>query len=70
MTSAKHRRVKALAKVKHAKNKSRRVHQVRRGETLGSIARRYGTSVRALMRANSLRTSRIQAGVALRVPNG
>lgn len=70
MTSAKHRRVKALAKVKHAKNESRRVHQVRRGETLGSIARRYGTSVRALMLANSLRTSRIQAGVALRLPNG
>jgi murein DD-endopeptidase MepM/ murein hydrolase activator NlpD len=33
---------------------ARRVHEVKAGETLTSIARRYGTSVSALVRANGL----------------
>jgi membrane-bound lytic murein transglycosylase D len=49
--------------------RSRATHRVRRGETLSSIARRYGVSTTALMRANGLRrASRVQAGQTLRVP--
>ncbi|MGE0683272.1 MAG: LysM peptidoglycan-binding domain-containing protein [Candidatus Binatia bacterium] len=63
-------KTKIASKSKRVKRQSRRVHNVRRGDTLGEIAQRYGTSVRSLMRANSLRTSRIQAGASLRIPNG
>ena len=44
------------------------VHVVRRGDTLGRIARRHGTSVAALRRANGLSSSLIRAGQTLRVP--
>jgi membrane-bound lytic murein transglycosylase D len=44
------------------------VHQVRRGETLGHIAQRHGTTVREIQRANGLRGDRIRAGASLRVP--
>ncbi|MEE4609286.1 MAG: LysM peptidoglycan-binding domain-containing protein, partial [Desulfobacteraceae bacterium] len=44
-------------------------HRVRKGENLSSIARRYGTSVNALMKANGLRRSNhIVAGRSLKVP--
>ncbi|MBW2709425.1 MAG: LysM peptidoglycan-binding domain-containing protein [Deltaproteobacteria bacterium] len=44
-------------------------HRVRKGETLSTIARRYGTSVKSIMRANSLKSSRyIKAGWKLKVP--
>ena len=42
-------------------------HTVRRGDTLYSIARRYGTSVPALQRLNGLRTTDIRIGQRLRV---
>lgn len=45
-----------------------RMHRVRRGDTLRAIARRYRTSVRALMRANGLGNSRIQTGTSLLIP--
>jgi LysM repeat protein len=45
-----------------------RTHKVRRGDSLTTIARRYQTTVQALMRANSLRQSRIQAGTSLLIP--
>ncbi len=45
------------------------VHRVRSGETLGSIARHYGTTVGALQRANGLRSTRLlRIGQRLRVP--
>jgi len=45
------------------------IHRVRRGETLSHIARRYRTSVRAIIRLNGLRSSRfIRAGWKLKVP--
>jgi membrane-bound lytic murein transglycosylase D len=45
------------------------VHRVRRGQTLSVIARRYGTSVRAIMLANNLRSAnRIREGQRLRIP--
>jgi LysM repeat protein len=46
-----------------------RTHRVRRGETLGAIAQRYGTSARRLMDANGLRTPRVRAGDRLRIPS-
>lgn len=44
-------------------------HRVRRGQTLSTIARRYRTSVRKIMRANNLRSSHmIRAGQRLKIP--
>ncbi len=43
-------------------------HLVRNGETLGHIARRYGSSVRAIQQFNGLSGTLIRAGRALRVP--
>lgn len=42
-------------------------HTVRRGDTLGAIARRYGVSVRQIQRLNGLSGTRIRAGQRLRV---
>ncbi len=44
-------------------------HRVRRGQTLSTIARRYRTSVRAIMRANGMRRSFIRAGKRLKIPS-
>ncbi len=44
-------------------------HRVRPGQTLSSIARRYGVSTRALARANNMKTTDIlRAGRTLRIP--
>jgi murein endopeptidase len=43
-------------------------HRVRPGETLGSLARRYGTSVSAIRAANGLRTTRLRAGRSYTIP--
>ena len=44
-------------------------HRVARGDTLGAIARRYGSSVRAIQNANNLgRRTMIQVGQRLRIP--
>lgn len=43
-------------------------HRVRRGETLGKLAKRYGTTVRAIQRANGLRSTLIQAKKTYRIP--
>ena len=44
-----------------------RTHVVRRGETLGGIARKYGTTTSALMRLNGLKKSVIHPGQELAV---
>jgi membrane-bound lytic murein transglycosylase D len=45
------------------------LHRVRKGESLSVIARRYGTSVRAIMALNKLeRRNHIQAGWKLKIP--
>ena len=45
------------------------VHKVAPGQTLGDIARRYGTTVAMIQGMNNLRSSRtLQAGQKLRVP--
>jgi membrane-bound lytic murein transglycosylase D len=46
------------------------VHVVRRGESLGVIARRYGTTVARLRSMNGLRSDRIMAGQSLVVRAG
>jgi penicillin-insensitive murein endopeptidase len=43
-------------------------HRVKKGETLGMIAKKYGTSVPALKSANGLRNSKIRERSNLRVP--
>ena len=45
-------------------------HTVKRGETLGGIARRYGTTTKAVMRMNGLRKSTIIIGQRLLVKGG
>jgi membrane-bound lytic murein transglycosylase D len=48
---------------------SGRIHRVRRGDTLGGIAKRYGVSTKALLQANRLRSGRaLKAGQELRIP--
>jgi penicillin-insensitive murein endopeptidase len=44
------------------------LHRAKRGETLGMLARKYGTTVREIQLANGLRSSRIQAERAYRIP--
>jgi penicillin-insensitive murein endopeptidase len=43
-------------------------HVVRPGQTLGQLAARYGTSVRAIMQANGLASTALRAGRAYRIP--
>jgi murein endopeptidase len=43
-------------------------HRVRRGETLGALARRYGTSARAIRAANGMRGSLLRAGRSYTIP--
>lgn len=43
-------------------------HVVRTGQTLGHLARRYGVSVATIKQANGLRTTRLRAGRAYRIP--
>ena len=48
-----------------------RRHTVRPGQTLGSIARRYGTKVSILKRLNGVKNvKRLQIGQVLRIPKG
>jgi membrane-bound lytic murein transglycosylase D len=54
---------------KAARIASSGTHRVRRGQTLSTIARRYGVSTRALARANNMKTTDIlRAGRKLRIP--
>lgn len=54
--------------VKKTRARKSMYHTVRRGEVLGSIARRYGTSAAAIARLNGIKTtSIIRAGRKLRV---
>jgi membrane-bound lytic murein transglycosylase D len=44
-------------------------HRVRAGENLTRLAERYGTTARALMELNGLRTTVLQVGQVLRIPS-
>lgn len=52
---------------KSSSSKSR-VYKVKRGDTLGAIARKYGTSVKAIKRANGLRSDLIHINQKLVIP--
>mgnify|MGYP005772455585 FL=1 len=45
-----------------------RTYTVKKGDTLGAIARRNGTSVKALKRANGLKSDRIHINQKLTIP--
>jgi membrane-bound lytic murein transglycosylase D len=45
-----------------------RKHKVRRGETLASIAARYGRSIADVKRANTMRSATLIAGQVIRIP--
>ena len=57
-----------LAEVPTAKLVRWNHHEIVRGDTLGTIARRYGTSIAALKDVNGLASDRIRAGSRLMVP--
>jgi N-acetylmuramoyl-L-alanine amidase len=48
----------------------RDLHRVERGESLGSIARQYGVSVRAIKSANRMSGNSVQVGTVLAIPAG
>ena len=48
-------------------NKKAVYHRIRNGETLGSIAAKYGVSVKQLRRLNGIKGSNIRAGKSLRI---
>jgi membrane-bound lytic murein transglycosylase D len=45
-----------------------RVHRVKQGQTLSTIAKRYGTTVSAIRRWNKLHADRVRAGQSLMIP--
>ena len=45
-----------------------RTHKVKKGDTLSSLARKYGTSVNALRALNNLKSSSLKIGNNLRIP--
>lgn len=56
----------ALAQAEHGNV----IHVVARGDTLSAIARRYGTTVQAIMQLNGLSSTTIHVGQRLRLPHG
>ena len=60
-------KVKGLKIQRYYASGYRKVHRVRRGQNLSTIARRYGTSVSKIKRINRLRSNRIYVGQKLRV---
>jgi membrane-bound lytic murein transglycosylase D len=46
------------------------VYTIRRGDTLDEIAKKFGTSVRSIMKLNKMRSSRIYPGDKLKVVAG
>ncbi|MGK7346422.1 MAG: LysM peptidoglycan-binding domain-containing protein [Candidatus Nitrospinota bacterium M3_3B_026] len=53
---------------KYAEQKHNGFHIVRRGDTLGALARRYGATVSSMKSVNGLRSDLIRVGQRLRVP--
>ena len=58
----------AMAEIPPEQRVTWRVHQIKNGETLGQIARDYGTRVDVLKKVNKLKDSSIRAGKTLVVP--
>ena len=51
--------------VNESSNSSDRTHIVKKGEGIQTIAKRYGTTVKQIMAANSLKTSKVKVGQSL-----
>jgi membrane-bound lytic murein transglycosylase D len=61
--------MEALAKIPEDERITWRKHRLRRGETLGLLARRYHTSVHSIMQINGISNARrIRAGRVLTIP--
>ena len=60
--------LEALKKIRFVYTRQILRHRVSRGETLYEIASYYGTTVRALKRANRIRGRRLRPGKVLRIP--
>ena len=60
---------KERAARKRARYKGKKTYIVNEGETLWSISRKFGVSVRALKKLNKKRTSRIKPGEELAIPS-
>lgn len=58
----------AIDNMQEAPQPSWAKHRINRGESLSGIARRYGTSIRALREANNMHGNKIVAGRSLVVP--
>lgn len=57
------------AKAKTATAPATKIHRVKKGETLGAIARKYGTTVSAIQRANGMgKKTGLQIGQKLKIP--
>lgn len=62
------RRTVAVSEAGSSKNvKGAKYHKIRRGDTLGGIARRYGVSVKQIRNLNGIRGNNITAGKTLRI---
>lgn len=60
---------KVIPRTPPVERSGERTHLVRRGETLKSLAKRYGVSIQALREANGLSEREpLKAGVALKIP--
>ncbi|HIE91072.1 MAG TPA: LysM peptidoglycan-binding domain-containing protein [Methylophilaceae bacterium] len=55
-----------IERLKRKKNKHVK-HKIKGGETLSAIARKYGTSIKALMKINRLKSSRIKIDQIIKV---
>ena len=66
--SAAERRQHAKGAGSDAARAAARTHKVKKGETLSSIATRYGVTVDSIRQANGLRTTSVKAGQSLRIP--
>lgn len=52
----------------NTENKARTInHQVKKGEVMQSIAKRYGVSIKQIMAENSLKSNRVKAGQTLKI---
>ena len=63
-------KVPGKSSIQHTRTtpKTQAEYIVKRGDTLGAIAKRHGVTVNELKRANNLRSSNIRVGQSLRVP--
>lgn len=70
ITNQKNQQIASLGNVNPniAKGRSAFTYKVRRGDSLGKIAGKYGTSVSKIKRANGLRSSTIRVGQRLKIP--